>query len=203
MKKFILNIPLQPKLSGFHYRAVGNSALAYPKETCFPILSALHGYSKAGEEIQVIALQEEENPHAVANGKILAEELEEFAKERQLTLNITLIPIPKAQDVATLSQNFLAILPHFQDDDQLHLCTTFGTKPQATVLTMAVQYAYRVLKNVTVDCVIYGQIDRSQTPAQGEVYDITPLLQLDQMVELLAQEKVSDPKAILTRLLQE
>lgn len=70
---------------------------------------------------------------------------------------------------------------------------------------MAVQYAYRVKRNTSITCIVYGGVDRSQGRDPecwvGYVYDETALVQLDEIVRTLADRKVSDPRAVIRRIL--
>ena len=65
---------------------------------------------------------------------------------------------------------------------------------------MAVQYAYRVKKQTTISCIVYGQIqrpERDRSTWTGRVYDMTALVQLDEIVRMLADRGVEDPKAVI------
>ena len=65
----------------------------------------------------------------------------------------------------------------------------------------AVRYAYRVKYNASISCIVYGQIDRSAEEEKASVYDMTALIQMDEIVRLLAERKVSDPKQFIDRIL--
>jgi hypothetical protein len=72
-------------------------------------------------------------------------------------------------------------------------------------LLRAVQYAYRVKRNTSISCILYGQVDRSAGSDpngwKARVYDETALLQLDEIVRILAERKVPDPKAVIDSIL--
>ena len=81
---------------------------------------------------------------------------------------------------------------------------TYGTKPLSTAVIMAAQYAYRVKKNASLSCVLYGKIVRSKRDKAtwyGEVYDMTALIQLDEIVRVLANRGVENPKETIDRIL--
>ena len=92
-----------------------------------------------------------------------------------------------------------------EDDDELFACMTYGTKPLSQAIMMAVQYAYRIKNNTSISCIVYGSIDRSQSrnPEEwiGYVYDETALVQLDEVVRILAARKVSNPQEIIRQIL--
>jgi hypothetical protein len=81
---------------------------------------------------------------------------------------------------------------------------TYGTKPLSTAVMMAVQYAYRVKQNTSISCIVYGQIDRpSKDPEtwNAKVYDMTALVQLDEIVRVLADRGVANPKEAIDSIL--
>ena len=83
-------------------------------------------------------------------------------------------------------------------------CITFGTKPLSMAVRMAVQYAYRVKRNTSISCIVYGQIDRpSRDPStwRAYVYDETALVRLDEIVRVLADRGVADPGAVISSVL--
>ncbi len=214
MKKFIMITPLQPivknrdtgkkedllKLS--NYEAIGNSKLEYNKATRFPLMHLLNGYADRGEEIQVITI----TPAAEFTGihlEQLKKEVAELQAEKGFIYNdVTSIDVKYAGNVETQIEIFQKLLPYFEDDDILFGCLTFGDKPMPIAEMMAIQYAYRVLKNVTVECLVYGELDHSIKPAPARIFDITALIQLDEIVRVLASRKVADPRKFLDALIE-
>ena len=214
MKKFIMITPLQPitkdkntgekvdhlKLS--NYEAIGNSKLEYGKETRFPLIHLLNGYANREEEVQIIAV----TPAAEFTGIHLAQLKEEVAalqKEKGfICKGVTSIDVKYAGNVETQIEIFQKLLPYFEDGDILFGCLTFGDKPMPIAEMMAIQYAYRVLKNVTIECLVYGELDHSLKPAPARIFDITALVQLDEIVRVLASRKVTDPRRFLGALIE-
>lgn len=92
-----------------------------------------------------------------------------------------------------------------EDNDELFACTTYGTKPQAQAVMMAVQYGYRIKYNTSIACIVYGEIPRkepdSDTWSTAKVYDVTALTQMDEIVRVLADRKVADPKSVIKYIL--
>jgi hypothetical protein len=69
---------------------------------------------------------------------------------------------------------------------------------------MAVQYAYRIKKNTSISCIVYGQIDRPGKDPEtwsAKVYDMTTLVQLDEIVRVLADRGVANPKETIDSIL--
>ena len=84
------------------------------------------------------------------------------------------------------------------------LCEGPCNKPLSIAVRMAVQYAYRVKKNTSISCIVYGQIDRpgsDRSTWRAYVYDETALVQLDEVVRMLADRNVQDPKGTIDAIL--
>ena len=102
-------------------------------------------------------------------------------------------------------ETFQKLIDLMEDDDELFACTTYGTKPQAQAVMMAVQYGYRIKHNTSISCIVYGEIARrnpdSNTWSTAKVYDVTALTQMDEIVRVLADRKVADPKSMIEHIL--
>ena len=68
---------------------------------------------------------------------------------------------------------------------------------------MSIQYAYRVKKNTSICCIVYGQIvrDCQSSIIDSFVYDQTALLRLDEIVRLMVDQGVKNPSTVLDALL--
>lgn len=206
MKKFVTVVPLQVKgqLESYRYEAVGNRRLSMEEKTRFPILTAVNGYVEPGERSQVIAVTID-TESGRDNLVHLQEELEQLSRRRGIVCpELVVLLIPEDESVTTHAATFRKLIEHLEDDDELFACLTFGTKPLSEAVRMAVQYAYRVKKNVSISSIVYGQIvrtgeDRSQW--FGRVHDETALLRLDEIVRLLADQGVENPGGVLDTLL--
>lgn len=162
----------------------------------------LNGYADEGEEIQVITI----TPSAEFAGvhvNQLKEEVARLQVEKGFICKVvTSIDVKYAGNVETQIEIFQKLLPYFEDGDILFGCLTFGDKPMPIAEMMAIQYAYRVLKNVTIECLVYGELDHSLKPAPARIFDITALVQLDEIVQILASRKVADPRRFLNALIE-
>lgn len=205
MKKFFTRVPLQPKgkLEKYLYHAKGNSRLQMDKETRFPILTAINGYCEDNEEIEVYAIINNTEAE-LYNYELFCSELNEIVKEKNLICKsgAQKIEIEGEQDVIAQTNLFQKLIDVVTDDDELYACMTFGTKPQTTVMQMAIQYAYRIKKNTSISCLLYGEVVRPENESwYGNVYDMTALVQLDELVNVLATQKVENPKEIIRTIL--
>ena len=79
---------------------------------------------------------------------------------------------------------------------------TYGNKPMPIAEMMAIQYAYRVLRNVTIECLVYGELDHSKPDHPMSLFDITSLIRLDEIVRVMADQKISEPQKFLHTLLR-
>lgn len=203
MKKFFTVIPLQ-KAGGLNphlYRAVGNTALQMERATCFPVLTAVSGYAMPGEDFRLIAVMTD-TEDGRRNCGLLRAELEQLCAEKGLVCQgIEIVPAPMDERVSTHVATFQKLIDLVEDDDELFACMTFGTKPLSTAVQMAVQYAYRVMRNTSISCIVYGQIDRTGGSEKAFVYDMTALVQMDEIVRVLAGRGVKDPKTMIDRIL--
>ena len=207
MKKFITVIPLQVQgqLRRYHYQAVDNSRLQMDGPTSFPILAAVNGYVQPGEKFRLLAIAAD-SEDGRRNCAVLQGELEELCRTKGCPCpQIETIPAPADEGVAAQIAAFQRLIACVEDDDELFVCVTYGTKPLSQVTLMAVQYAYQAKKNTSISCVVYGQIDRSggQEPERwtARIYDETALLQLGEIVRVLVQRGTADPRAALDEIL--
>lgn len=207
LKKFFTSVPLQHSAAGLDtllYQAVDNSALQMDAETSFPILTAVNGFARPGEDFRLIAVM----PDAEAtrrNREELSAQLTALCSCRGLSCpaGVETVSVESSQTVAAQTATFRKLLDYVDDDDELYCCMTFGTKPQSQALLLAVQYAYRVKRNASISCIVYGEVDRSGPKPwkKGKVYDMTALTRLDEVVHLLAQRGVADPRSALDAIL--
>ena len=206
MKKFITVVPLQVsgQLERYHYEAVGNSRLVMEEAVSFPILTAVNGYVEPNEPSKVIAVVTD-TESGQANLSVLSEELKALSQRKGIICpTLETLAIPLSEAVSAHAETFRKLIRYLDDDDELFGCLTFGTKPLSEAVRMAIQYAYRVKKNASISCIVYGEIvrtgaDRSQW--FGRVHDETALLRLDEIVRLLADQGVDHPDDVLDGLL--
>ena len=210
MKKFFTNIPLQKEgqLCRCHYQAQGSSHLAMEEKTSFPIIPAINGYASPDEEFRVIAVVQD-NPDAKRNYGLLQEELRELCLRRGFSYpknGVEAVNGPDDQKVTSNVATFQSLLDYTDDEDELFACVSFGTKPMSMALLTAMRYAYRLKRNTTVSCVVYGEVDRrnSKDPEQWicRIYDETALVQLDEITRVLANRGVRDPQAVIEKMLK-
>lgn len=205
MKKFFATIPLQKEeqLRRFVYAAQGNSKLSMDGTTRFPIIPAINGYVAPGEPFRVIAVVQD-NEDAKRNYGYLQEELHALCERNGLSYpacGVECVDGPADQCVSSNVDLFQALIDRIEDDDELFACVTYGTKPMSMALLTAVRYAYRLKRNTTVSCVVYGEVDRSGEEWKAKIYDETALVQLDEITRMLAERGVARPKESIEAIL--
>lgn len=208
MKKFFMITPMQPILNGkdlltpTYYQAAGNTKLIYDKATRFPLIHLLNGYAGRGEEIRIIAITPE-TEFTPIHLQQLKEEVKQLQNERGFICNgVESVPVKRAGDVDTQIDIFHKLMGYMESGDTLYGCLTYGDKPMPIAELMAIQYGYRVFDDVLIDCLVYGEKDHSKKDA-GRIFDITALIQLDEIVRMLADNKVADPKRIIDSIIGE
>ncbi len=204
MKKFLTRIPLQVigNLKRMKYIAAENEKLQMESLVSFPILTAINGFVQDGEAFEILAVVAD-SPAEECNFQELCKQVHELFEKNKGRIEIKKITIEASQGLSEQVGTFQKLIDEIEDDDELFVCMTFGTKPQSQVMVMAAQYAYRVKDNVSIQCVLYGEIDRSQgvENAVARVYDMTGLVQLDEAVRILGERKVRHPEKIIRNIL--
>lgn len=200
MKKFIMTSPYQPKgrLEKGIYKAADNQLLAYDIPTSFPILSAVNGYVESGETIEIITIVSDYD-NAKYNYELFKEEVSQLSRNKGFNYTMKAVSIPYDNSINTELELFGKLIDCMSDDDTLFVCITYGSKPFPLVQIMALNYAYRIRKNVSIGCIVYGAKDHNN--GNMEVYDITSLLYIDEAVRLMAEQKIENPTDMIKNLL--
>ena len=201
MKKFIMTSPYQPKgrLEKGLYKAADNQTLAYDTPTSFPIITAINGYVEKGEDIEIITIVSDYE-NAEYNYGLLKEEIEALSQKNGFRYNLKEGRVPYNNAIDTELELFGKLIDCTADGDTLYACITYGSKPFPLIQIMALNYAYRIRKNVSIGCIVYGAKDHNN--GSMEVYDITSLLYIDETVRLMAEQKVENPTDLIKNLLK-
>ncbi len=195
MKKFITIAPRQnvkiintkegPKPSNPDpYIAANNTKLKCDLPGFYPILYAINGYASEGEEIEVLVLTAEYSE--CENSYIdFQNDCKELCDKLEVVCNFIKISIPDAESIDKHLYTFQRLIENIQDYDELYICATYGTKPTPIAEFMALNYAYRALDNVSIECIVYGGKDFIS--GEKKIYDITELFLMDQIVNELSK----------------
>lgn len=200
MKKFISTSPYQPKdkLEKGIYKAADNQLLQYDLPTRFPLITEINAYVEEGEEIEIITIVTD-YVNAKMNYELFKEEVEALSQQKHFQYTLKEIHIPYNNAIDTELELFGKLIDCTADGDMLYACITYGSKPFPIIQTMALNYAYRIRKNVSIGCIVYGAFDHNSK--KMAVYDITSLLYIDETVRLMAEQKIENPTEMIKNLL--
>lgn len=193
MKKFICVSPFQPadKLNVSVYKPADNDKLAFSESTRFPIIPVINGYAEAGETIELITIVSDYS-NSKKNYETLLNEAESLAIAKNINIVHHKIEVPYDSSLEVQFKIFTSLISHTADNDKLFCDITYGTKVMNQILTMGVNYGYSIHSDVTIGCIVYGEFDHESK--SSKIYDITSLTYLNEIVKILADNKVSDPE---------
>ena len=205
-KTFIAVIPFQPKgkLTPVKYIAQGNAKLEYREETRFPVIPLINGYAGKGDKIRVIAVLTDGDNFNYNYETYFKPEIAALTERNGYDLKvIEVINTPDSEDIESQLRLFADIIAKVGDNEELHACITYGTKPTPIVQIMALNYAYRLKTNASVGCVAYGRFLHNDENGHGvgRIYDQTALFYMGSIVNKLAEIKKADPEKAIRALL--
>ena len=131
------------------YEAVGNEKIGYQNSTSFPIIPLIKGYTESEEDLQVIPVLTASDSTSLFNAVSLTHELEAIDRDAL----ITSINADLSKSVDGSIELLTKLIPLFEDGDQVCVCLHFGTPAMQFAIISALQYAYRALRNVSIECV--------------------------------------------------
>ncbi|MCR4644636.1 MAG: TM1812 family CRISPR-associated protein [Oscillospiraceae bacterium] len=201
MKKFIMTSPFQPegKLEKGIYNAADNPRLQYDEQTAFPIIPVINAYAEKGEKIEVVVIVSAYE-NAIHNFGLFSKELEALCAKLEVAYEIRKVETPYSSDLDTQLDLFGKLIECVADEDTLYACITYGFKPAPMILSMALNYGHRIRQNTSVGCIVYGAKDFNT--GIMHIYDITSLLFMDEIVRIMADQKISDPTEKIKALLK-
>ena len=182
MKKFICIMP-ETVLKPHVYEAVGNKQLFNKDTTRFPLTPLLMGYTESNEEIQVIAITATGDARSEFNVSLLEREI--------VNKKVTMIAVDFSAADGSL-ELLTKLIPLLEDGDHLYVCLHFASTTVQFAIISALQYAYRALRNVSIECVCtQGESGKYQN------VDITALVHAGELLQTLTERHHKDPAKIL------
>ena len=205
-KTFFVSMPFQGKdkdgndmLKPVLYESLGSDRLGYG-ETRFPIIPVIANYTTADDSVKIVAI--------ITEGDSFQHNFDAYFVPEVTTLSekigfqfegIDVIRTPDSEDISVQLALFGDIIDKVRDNDELYACITYGTKPTPIILSMAMNYAYRLKENTTVECIVYGRYDH--VAKSGRIFDTTALFYMDSIVNRLAELKTENPTDTIKALL--
>lgn len=201
MKKFILVIPLQPpgSLHQVQYISEESKLLDYKEKTRFPIITAMANAIKPQENVQIVVILTDAE-HVPMNFQFFKDEVELLSKSKDFSYHIEEITTQYDERIDAQLKLFMDIISKIHDDSQLYACITYGTKPTPIILSMALQYGYKVLNNTSVECIIYGKYDHARN--NSYIYDTTALFFMESIINQVAELKLKNPENVIRKMLE-
>lgn len=213
MKKFYTISPFQnPETmkEGVVYTPENNPDLEFGA-TSFPIIPVINAYAQKGEQIEIITItskptKEMENgakfDNAEKNREIFIQSLEKLKEQKGFTYHETPVTILFSSDIDTQIDMFSKLIDTAADEDEIYADITYGTKVMSQVLTMSINYAYRLHSNVTLGCIVYGEVVHNPGEKKGKIYDETSMSYMDEIVRLMAETKIKNPAEHIKKMLK-
>lgn len=187
MKKFICIMP-ETVLKSHVYEAVGNKQLFNKDTTRFPLTPLLTGYTKSNEEIQVIAITATGDARSEFNVSLLEREI--VNKNRSGKVTMIAVDFSAADGSLEL---LTKLIPLLEDGDHLYVCLHFASTTVQFAIISALQYAYRALRNVSIECVC----TQGENEGKHQNVDITALVHAGELLQTLTERHHKDPAKIL------
>ncbi len=200
---FITVISLQARngLEKLVYHPVGFQFLEKERETSFPIVPVIAEHLDRKEEIEVIAVRFK-NQDVADNYQYFLGELKELGIGEE---QIKVVEMPENQNNDTIEQVFMDLIRAIPNHSEIRACVTFGTKPISVVITTALSLIDKLLSDVEVDGIYYGEIPRVDGKAKKEeakIYDMSILMELGGVINQLYEMDFNDPLSSLEQLLR-
>ena len=184
------------------YEPVGNSKLKYT-ETHFPIMPVINGYADNEEEIEIIAVLSDYE-FARKNYETFKHELNELINNKNLKLcndSITVVDIPYDNTVENQLLTFSKLIDCIEKDDIIYACITYGNKPVPIVELLVLSYAQQMRLNAHIDCIVYGDLDRTVDPVRFRIFDVTALVYLNDILHTVSYMQLDNPTEQIRKIL--
>lgn len=207
MKHFITAISLQSReLLRVIYDNIENADyLDNDRAFTHPILVPVQNLSK-GEKIRVTAIVTD-NEDCRRNFETFAKELEALSAEIGFEYGeIEQINIAYEESGAKHLNCFEQIIESIAGNDELIADLTYGNKPTAIAVQLALTFSYLFGKNTVVKALTYGELDFGTKPVDGEprrgfIYDVSALFYMNSIMAEMTSAKPRDPLGFIKMLL--
>lgn len=185
------------------YSSAENERLEYRKEgdeieaIRFPITAAINGYTDSSDQVKIIAVRNTKDENLMYNCKHFFEpEMEKIRKEKEIpegNFQIEYIDMETFLGIDATIELFEKLLNSIGDNERLHACITFGTKPLPMILFAALNYSYKVRINTGIECILYGNLFAGGKNSTPQIDDMTPLFYTNALFTSLAELGEQDP----------
>ena len=203
MKKvFITNMPLQPvkgELEKVVYQPVDFSVKNANRETSFPIIPVVEEYLQEQGETQIIAIRTENDATKAAYQTFLTE-VETLGLDKNCVCELV---VPEQQTPEVHKKLMVDLIDLIPEHTVVNACITYGTKPMSVIVTYVLKYILKILIDVEIGGIYYGEIKRGpeREIREANLYNLSYLLEVGELVEQMDMLDIQDKKRGLKRLL--
>lgn len=146
-------------------------------------------YGGKEEDLQVIPVLTASDSTSLSNAVSLTHELEAIDRDAL----ITSINADLSKSVDGSIELLTKLIPLLEDGDHLYVCLHFASTTVQFAIISALQYAYRALRNVSIECVC----TQGENEGKHQNVDITALVQAGELLQTLTERHHKDPAKIL------
>ncbi len=207
-KAFLCQIPIRlPFLC--HYEAKDSRELQVDHPVRFPLLLLLEAYAKPEDEVRLVLTYNSEEDREVIEA--LREDVRELQRTVGFRCNVDspedfrLVEQAFEQHLTYQKKLFVRLLDEFDDVDEIYADISFGNKPTPIIVTRLLDYFQRT-RPLRVGHIIYANVflheaEEGET-ATGYVYDVTGLIRLSNIIQLVAASGTDTPDDMLRQLIE-
>lgn len=205
MKHFITTICLAKTIRETLYRNSENvDFLDTERKFTHPILIPIMNLSEKGEKIKVTAILTNKTSQFVTeNFKTFTKELNKLRDEIGFDYGeINVIEASYNESSPKHLSLFESIINSIGSDELITADITYGNKPTSMALQLALTYSYLYGDNTAVKALVYGELDHdSGSNDIGNIFDVSALFYINNIMGRLSSARHSDPLAIIRPLL--
>ena len=186
LKTYLTTVPLQGRLEPMLYQ---RTSQVPPTATCFPIVQVMRDTLAPGDQVQVLAIRQE-NADTARNYQRLLEELAELGVAPE---QVTQLGLPENQCPETLIGLCRDLVDALPQVTRVYACITYGSKSIPVVTLTALSCAEATHTELEVGGVYYGEVRRENGKVVGaRLYEMAALYQLAGLVGTMRDSKTAE-----------
>ena len=209
MKHFITTISLQlfddkrPGLQPVLYRNPEKvDFLENDRSFTHPILVPMKNLAEKGEKTRIsVILTNDPGGFCKHNYELFMKDLNQLRDEIGFDYGeINEIYVDYAESTAKHLDCFEKIIESINSDELITADVTYGNKPTAIAIQLALTFSYLYRENIAIKAMIYGEVDHSNKKI-GSVFDVSALFYMNSLMARMTSVKPKDPLNFIKSLL--
>ena len=199
MKKTIFcDIPMKSNLKPMLYRGTGNTNSKYDQPIIYPINAILADTISKEDEIKVVLLRTENvTENNQKNSDLFIQELNSINSKIGAKITYDILDSEFKETKNNHELRLKQMIDEIEDNSQLFADITYGPKPLPMVLMCVLSFAEKFL-NCDVKSVVYGKVNfTGENISNPELYDVTSLYYLNNLVGTMEASSCSEAKKSL------